>query len=113
MICPNLPAPPGLMVPSALKPAAGTAFRSLMGLAKFTVLTRLKNSVRSSMLFDSAMRKRLMIEKSMLLWRGPRSRFRPTFPMSVPSAPAVAAPFELGMTAPAATTGRAKAVGLK
>ena len=42
IICPNLPAPPALMVPLALKLAAGTALRSLIGLAKLTVLKRLK-----------------------------------------------------------------------
>ena len=39
-----------------------------------------------------------MIEKSTLVWRGPRKTLRPTLPKSVPFTPAVAVPFELGIT---------------
>src|SRR2546422_3287166 len=65
------------------------------------------------MLFDSRIGKRLIIEKSTLVWFGPRRTLRPTFPKSVPFAPAVAAPFELGITWPVRTIGRTNASGLK
>ncbi len=39
-----------------------------------------------------------MTEKSTFVCRGPRRTLRPTLPMSVPCAPAMAVPFELGIT---------------
>ena len=44
------------------------------------------------MFFDSASGNLLIIEKSMLVWADPRKTFRPTFPKSVPTAPATAVP---------------------
>ena len=54
-----------------------------------------------------------MIEKSTLFCDGPRNTLRPTVPKSVPVAPAIALPLELGITCPVNTTGRTKAKGLK
>src|SRR2546425_8377249 len=65
------------------------------------------------MFFDSRIGKRLIIEKSTLIWFGPRRTLRPMLPKSVPFAPAVAAPFELGITWPVKTVGRTNASGLK
>src|SRR5947208_2306081 len=65
------------------------------------------------MLFDSRIGKRLIIEKSILVCLGPRRTLRPTLPKSVPFAPAVAAPFELGINWPVKTVGRTNASGLK
>src|SRR5437867_12963578 len=65
------------------------------------------------MVFDSRMGKRLIIEKSTLIWFGPRRTLRPALPKSVPFAPAVAAAFELGITWPVRTVGRTNASGLK
>src|SRR2546421_10987697 len=65
------------------------------------------------MFFDSLIGKRLMIEKSTLVCRGSRKTLRPTLPKSVPVAAAMAVPFELGISWPASTTGRANANGLK
>src|SRR6185369_15761086 len=45
--------------------------------------------------------------------RGPRKTLRPTLPMSVPIPFARAAPFELGITCAAVTTGLTNANGLK
>jgi hypothetical protein len=50
------------------------------------------------MFLDSPNGKRLMIEKSTFVWRGLRRTLRPTLPKSVPVAPAVADPVELGIT---------------
>ena len=91
----------------------GTALKLLIGLAKFAWLKRLKNSARNSTFLDSPNGNRLSTEKSTFVWLGPRKTFRPTLPMSVPVASAVAAPFELGINWPAGTTGRANANGLK
>src|SRR6476659_5874743 len=108
---------PGLMIcpvfGSRLPPDETTALRLLIGLAKLTWLNRLKNSARTSMFLDSANGKRLIIEKSTLVCRGPRKTLRPTLPKSVPFAPAKAVPFELGIVWPARTVGRAKTNGLK
>src|SRR6266852_1637726 len=65
------------------------------------------------MLLDSRIGKRLMTEKSTLVCLGPRRTLRPTLPKSVPVAPAVAVPFELGITWPVSTIGRTNASGLK
>src|SRR5712664_3003106 len=65
------------------------------------------------MFFDSPIGKRLITEKSTLGCPGPRRTLRPTLPKSVPVAPAVAVPFELGITWPVNTIGRTNASGLK
>src|SRR5207237_1834251 len=65
------------------------------------------------MFFDSRRGKRLITEKSTFTCFGPRRTLRPTLPKSVPVAPAVAVPLELGISWPASTVGRAKANGLK
>src|SRR5438128_3063991 len=65
------------------------------------------------MLFDSQIGKRLITEKSTLVWFGPRKTLRPTLPKSVPFAPAVAVPFELGIIWPVKTVGRTNTSGLK
>src|SRR2546425_10173830 len=65
------------------------------------------------MLFASRIGKRLITEKSTLVCLGPRRTLRPTLPKSVPFAPAVAVPFELGITWPVRTVGRTNAIGLK
>ena len=49
------------------------------------------------MFLDSPNGKRLMTEKSRLVCLGPRKTLRPTLPRSVPVAPAMAVPFELGI----------------
>src|SRR5712692_4547042 len=111
------PKSPGLMIcpvfESMLPPDEAKALRLLIGFAKFTRLKRLKNSARNSMLFDSPTGKRLMMEKSTLTCFGPRSTLRPTLPKSVPVTPAGAVPFELGISWPASTIGRANEDGLK
>src|SRR5947209_774858 len=105
---------------SMLPPDEGTALRLLIGLVKFTWLKRLKNSARNSTFFDSLNGKRLMIEKSTFVCRGPRKTLRPTLPMSVQTtaafehvASATAAPPELGMACPPVNLGRVNANGLK
>ena len=75
----------------------GTALRLLIGLSKLTWLNRLKNSARNSTFFASPNGKRLKIEKSTFVCRGPRRTLRPTLPMSVLVAPATAIPSELGI----------------
>ncbi len=50
------------------------------------------------MFLDSPIGKRLLIEKSTFTCFGPRKTFRPTLPKSVPAVPAVAVPFELGIS---------------
>src|SRR5207245_1153145 len=67
----------------------------------------------NSTFFDSLIGKRLMIEKSTFVCFGPRKTLRPMLPKSVPVSPAIAVPFELGITRPVDTTGRTNANGLK
>ena len=101
-------------VAGSMLPGDGwTALRLLMGLARLTWLNRLKNSARNSMACASLIWKRLMMEKSTLVCRGPRKELRATLPKSVPAAAAIAVPAQLGITWPAVTTARANANGLK
>src|SRR5215813_13243913 len=87
---------------------------SLIGLFLFEWLRRLKNSARNSRFFDSAREKCLPTEKSILLWLGPRSTFRPTLPKSVPpSEDNAVGSWELGMGWPGSTVAATRAAGLK
>ncbi len=73
----------GLLLVEMILPKSLPAFKLLIGLAKLTLLKRLKNSVRNSMFLDSFKRKRLLTEKSVLNCLGPRRILRPTLPKSV------------------------------
>jgi hypothetical protein len=105
IICPKLPGLRIRPLASRLPPEELTAFRLLIGFARFGWLNTLKNSVRSSTRPDSARRKLLMTAKSRFDYGGPVRQLRGTFPMSVPFPPAIAVPPELGIGWPPNTTG--------
>src|SRR5262245_18960363 len=91
------PKSPGATINPVLLKVVAEVLRLLIGLARFTWLNKLKNSMRNSAVFDSLSGKRFVNAMSTFLCPGPRSTLRPTLPKSVPTAFAIAWPCELGI----------------
>src|ERR1700733_1432353 len=73
----------GLLEVAVMMPKDAPELTVLLGLAKFGVLVRLKNSPRMRRLWDSTMGMLRSSAMSRLCWPGPRTRPTPLFPKSV------------------------------